>query len=35
VVVFFLTIPRLVDEDQNKVVKKPPGWTGETPVSPL
>jgi len=24
VVVFFLTIPRLVDEDQNKVVKKPP-----------
>ncbi|MGB9206095.1 MAG: dipeptidase [Terriglobales bacterium] len=23
-VVFFLTIPRLVDEDQNKVVKKPP-----------
>jgi membrane dipeptidase len=24
VVVFFLTIPRLVDENQNKVVKKPP-----------
>ncbi len=24
VVVFFLTIPRLVDEDQNKVVKEPP-----------
>ncbi len=24
VLVFFLTIPRLVDEDQNKVVKKPP-----------
>ena len=29
VVAFFVTIPRLVDEQQNKVVKKPPYTASE------